>query len=137
MQLGQIIDGYLQTTEVEEARVERFVSAGWKQVEAIDPSKLACEEGYVVRIVPYDDGDKIAYRYETVFDVQHLRRNIEAQKEALTASDYKVIKCYEASLLGQPLPYDIEGLHVERQACRDKINELETTMINLTNNVAD
>lgn len=137
MQLGQIIDGYLQSTEVEEARMERFIAAGWKPVEAIDPTKLSCEEGHVIRVIPYDNGDKIAYRYEAVFDVQKLRRDIDAHKEALTASDYKIIKCYEASLLGEPLPYDIESLHNERQGYRDKINELETTIVTFNNNVAD
>lgn len=132
-----MIDGYLQSTEVEEAKVERFIAAGWKPVEAIDPAKLSCEEGYIVRVVPYDDGDKIAYRYEEVFDVQKLRRDIDAHKEALTASDYKIIKCYEASLLGEPLPYDIESLHNERQGYRDKINELETTIVTFNDNVAD
>lgn len=137
MQLGQMIDGYLQSVEVEETQVERFSAAGWKPIEPIENAKLVCDEGYIVRVVPYDDGDKIAYKYETVFDVQKLRRDIEANKEALTASDYKIIKCYEASLLGDPLPYDIESLHVERQGFRDKINALETTIINFNNNVAD
>lgn len=137
MQLGQMIDGYLQSVEVEETQVKCFSAAGWKPVESIENAKLVCDEGYIVRVIPYDDGDKIAYKYETVFDVQKLRRDIEANKEALTASDYKIIKCYEASLLGDPLPYDIESLHVERQGFRDKINELETTIINLNNDVAD
>lgn len=132
-----MIDGYLQSTEVEEANIERFIAAGWKPVEAIDHAKLSCEEGYIVRVVPYDDGDKIAYRYEAVFDVQKIRRDIDAHKEALTASDYKIIKCYEASLLGEPLPYDIESLHNERQGYRDKINELETTIVTFNDNVAD
>lgn len=132
-----MIDGYLQSVEVEETQVERFSAAGWKPIEPIENAKLVCEEGYIVRVVPYDDGDKIAYKYETVFDVQKLRRDIEANKEALTASDYKIIKCYEASLLGDPLPYDIESLHVERQGFRNKINELETTIINFNNNVVD
>ena len=132
-----MIDGYLQSREVEEAKLDKFIASGWKPVEAIDHAKLSCEEGYIVRVVPYDDGDKIAYRYEAVFDVQKIRRDIDAHKEALTASDYKIIKCYEASLLGEPLPYDIESLHNERQGYRDKINELETTIVTFNDNVAD
>lgn len=46
-------------------------------------------------------------------------------KEELSATDYKVIKCAEAQLLGLPLPYDMEALHAERQALRDEINKLE------------
>lgn len=46
-------------------------------------------------------------------------------KEQLNSTDYKIIKCSECSLAGIDLPYDITELHAERQALRDKINELE------------
>jgi len=46
-------------------------------------------------------------------------------KAQLAASDYKIIKCSEAQLVGASLPYDIQALHTERQAIRDRINELE------------
>lgn len=49
-------------------------------------------------------------------------------KEELSATDYKVIKCAEAQLLGLPLPYDVETLHAERQALRNEINELENKL---------
>lgn len=39
--------------------------------------------------------------------------------------DYKVIKCYEAQLVGKEMPYDIEALHAKRQAARDEINALQ------------
>lgn len=50
---------------------------------------------------------------------------IDELKKKITATDYKVIKCHEYALVGKPLPYDIEALHAERQALRDRINELE------------
>lgn len=76
-----------------------------------------------------------------VFDEQHYKQ-IVAEKEnkeqkALTqqtiknlklelqSTDYQVIKCMEANLTGEELPYDISLLHTKRQAIRDKINELE------------
>lgn len=40
----------------------------------------------------------------------------------LAEGDYKVIKCMEAYLCGEPMPYDIAALHAERQALREKIN---------------
>lgn len=49
-------------------------------------------------------------------------RNLECD---LTASDYKIIKCYEYGLIGEELPYDIEQLHIERQSIRDEINVLK------------
>ena len=50
---------------------------------------------------------------------------IERLKSELQESDYKVIKCAEAMVIGAELPYNMTELHNERQALRDKINELE------------
>ena len=47
-------------------------------------------------------------------------------KAQLESTDYKIIKCSEAQLVGEALPYDIVALHAERQALRDRINELES-----------
>lgn len=52
----------------------------------------------------------------------HLKKALELR---LTKSDYKIIKCYEYSLAGLDLPYDIEALHTEREAIRDEIRKLE------------
>jgi len=43
----------------------------------------------------------------------------------LGSTDYKVTKCYEAQLLGLPMPYDVQELTSQRQAWRDEINSLE------------
>ena len=51
--------------------------------------------------------------------------DIESLKSELQESDYKVIKCAEAMTVGAEMPYDVASLHKERQALRDKINELE------------
>ena len=56
--------------------------------------------------------------------------DIESLKSELQASDYKVIKCAEAICLNAELPYDMTALHNERQALRDKINELESEVQN-------
>lgn len=47
---------------------------------------------------------------------------------ALRDSDYMVIKCTEASLLGEPAPYDVADLHAKRQAARNRINEIEAAI---------
>lgn len=49
----------------------------------------------------------------------------KAYENKLTASDYKIIKCYEYSLAGLELPYDIDELHAEREATREEIRKLE------------
>lgn len=49
----------------------------------------------------------------------------KAYETKLTESDYKIIKCYEYSLVGLELPYDIEALHAEREAIREEIRALD------------
>lgn len=39
--------------------------------------------------------------------------------------DWKIIKCYEYSLEGKELPYDISSLAAARQEVRDEINKLQ------------
>ena len=56
--------------------------------------------------------------------------DIESLKSELQESDYKVIKCAEAMTIGAEMPYDVASLHKERQALRDKINELEKALNN-------
>ena len=55
---------------------------------------------------------------------------IERLKSELQESDYKVIKCAEAMTIGEEMQYDVASLHKERQALRDKINELESEVQN-------
>ena len=59
-----------------------------------------------------------------------LLSEIERIKSELQESDYKVIKCAEAICLNAELPYNMTELHNERQALRDKINELESEVQN-------
>lgn len=49
-------------------------------------------------------------------------RNLECD---LRASDYEVIKTYEYSVCGIKAPYDMTEIHKERQAKRDRINEIQ------------
>ena len=52
--------------------------------------------------------------------------SVDELQKKLCDSDYKIIKCYEYSLVGLPLPYDLEKLHEKRQAIRDEINQKES-----------
>jgi hypothetical protein len=63
--------------------------------------------------------------YEVGTEVYEQIKTLKAQ---LQETDYKIIKCSEYQLAGQPLPYDIQELHAERQATRDRINTLETQL---------
>ena len=49
----------------------------------------------------------------------------ELSGENSDIGDYKIFKTYEARLKGEADPYDTDTLLKERQAVRDKINQLQ------------
>jgi len=53
---------------------------------------------------------------------------------ASNIGDWKVIKCYEASLQSKPMPYDIDDLMEKRQMMRNRINEIQEQLKELENN---
>lgn len=70
-------------------------------------------------------------------ETRQKRENIEAQIRCLVSSlgaptsdigDWKVIKCYEAKLKEETLPYDLDDLMAKRQRVRNEINELQTQL---------
>ena len=77
-----------------------LADAGWTKVEPIQPS-------------------------EEELAAMQRAAEVENLKMQLADSDYKVIKIAECAACGLPMPYDAEALHSERQAIRDRINELE------------
>lgn len=60
---------------------------------------------------------------------QELAKRISELEKKLSDSheygDWKIIKCYEASLKKEELPYDLDELMEDRQKIRDEINELQ------------
>lgn len=77
--------------------------------------------------VKFDTKDLEFGDYQISIDEQqaNIQMEIERLKSELQESDYKVIKCAEAICLNAEMPYNMTALHKERQALRDKINELE------------
>ena len=113
-------------------QIQEFTKAGWKPVDMIDESKLECAPGYAVRIVAVEYDDHIGYTYEKIQNLAYYKNQIKALKEELDNTDYKVIKCYEAFLVGEALPYNAQDLHTSRQSIRDNINSLEVALKRLT-----
>ena len=124
-------DGEIQERIISVEEQANILSGlGWKPVELVDDTKLNCPLYYSVHIAPYDAGDKISYKYEHRFNAKLVRNKIDELKASLTSNDsvigdYRITKCYEASLIGLDMPYDIENLHQQRQSVRDEINKLE------------
>lgn len=129
---GYMENGFLRARDVEQGQAQNL-SSEWKPVDEIDESKtISDDENYTIQLVPYDNGNRISFKYEKVVNTTKIQGEIDAIKAELSETDYQVIKCYEASLVGEELPYDIKALHTERDLKRAKINTLETNLLNLT-----
>ena len=81
----------------------------------------------------YIDGEiKDNPEYEDVLqeELQHnqIATEVAILKSQLAETDYKIIKCYEYSLVGMELPYDIQTLHEEREQIREQIREKENVI---------
>lgn len=113
-------------------QIQELTKAGWKPVDMIDESKLECAPGYAIRIVAVEYDDHIGYTYEKIQNLAYYKNQIKALKEELDNTDYKVIKCYEAFLVGEAMPYNAQDLHTSRQSIRDNINSLEVALKRLT-----
>lgn len=79
-------------------------------------------------------------QHENQLEREMERTRIEGQIRELVAElgapnsaigDWKVIKCYEAKLQNQPLPYDLNELMAARQQVRNQINELQNQLAEL------
>lgn len=60
-----------------------------------------------------------------MFDREDKKSAIRILKKQLDSTDYKVIKCYEAQLGNEEMPYNLQELLAQRKAWRDEINQLE------------
>lgn len=128
---GYMENGFLRARDVEQGQTQNL-SSEWKPVDEIDESKtISDDEDYTIRLVPYDNGNRISFKYEKVVNTTKIQGEIDAIKAELSETDYQVIKCYEASLVGEELPYDIKALHEDRNEKRAQINALETNLTNL------
>lgn len=86
----------------------------------LNPTKEQLQEaGWTEVVPPTPTEEEIAQRQR--------EQHIWALKDQLAQGDYKIIKCAEAQLTNEPMPYDIEALVAERNAMRTEINELEAT----------
>lgn len=70
-----------------------------------------------------DEMEKRMEREHKESEIRTLINRLSAPSSDI--GDWKVVKCYEAKLQGNELPYDLNELMAERQAVRDRINELQ------------
>ncbi len=67
---------------------------------------------------------------------ESIRQEIGSLVSALDSpaspiGDWKIVKIYEARLKGEEDPYDYEELAIQRQEARNRINELQTQLMEL------
>ena len=84
----------------------------------LNPTKEQLQEaGWTEVVPPTPTAEEIAQ--------QQREQRIWELKDQLAQGDYKIIKCAEAQLMGEALPYDVSLLVLERNELRREINELE------------
>ncbi len=86
------------------------------------------EPGYIAVDSFEVKGGKVVQSWVIKTDPAAIEAQIEVLKAQISSTDYMITKCSEASLVGEPLPYDIQAVHAERQAIRDEINRLEAML---------
>ena len=73
-------------------------------------------------------------KHKNIQEKQQEIINLQAHlaSENSEIGDYRIIKCYEATLSGaKTMPYDTSTLLAERQKVRDKINALQAEVAQL------
>lgn len=108
------------------SRVTELRNAGY--LDFVPSEQPRCDAGYIAKDSFTIVDGKVVQSWETKIDTETIETQISELKQRLSESDYKVTKCYECSLVGETLPYDIQALHDERQAIRDEINHLESLL---------
>lgn len=133
------ITGYIYDfADVNDNEIEAYKNDGFKELHETEPPTDYNEETMELKqeIVEREDGD-YEYQYIAVVSVAKIEQSISLLKQQLADTDYKVVKNmeYQMAMMSSVEPntiildlYDPQELHNERQALRDKINELENLL---------
>lgn len=112
-----------QLNELTKKQIDKLIEDGYK--EFVFSEKPIVNEGETAVLSFEERDDKIYQTWTIEIDIQFYQKQIEECKSKLSASDYKIIKSYEAQLVGDALPYNITELREQRQSLRDEIHEFE------------
>lgn len=113
----------VQSLKKQVDRFERLISEGFVEfVPAIEPTIQ--EDEKMILSYEFKDG-KVLQIWSVSKDVKYYNKRVQELKNELATSDYKIIKCYEASLAGETCPYDASELINRRNVIRAQINAIE------------
>lgn len=107
-------------------RFDRLIEDGF--VEFIPSVEPQTQESEKLKLSYELKDGKVYQMWSVSKDPQYYSKKIDALKADLSASDYKIIKCYEASLAGETCPYDASELISKRNDIRAHINGIEAEM---------
>ena len=105
--------------------IEKLKSLGWVEVIKTERPQINNDYSNIVECISEKENGDLILKYNISYNKNKIQENIILLNQQLSDTDYKVIKNMEAQLVNEELPYDSVTLHAERQALRDKINELE------------
>lgn len=116
--------------EIEDQRTEQLnILATFKE---FVPSVFTGELGEYDSPKPYyiEEGESVLQKWEVISnDPAKIASKISSLKSELEDSDFKVMKCYEATIAKvDEMPYDANELIESRQTKRDEINRLEALL---------
>lgn len=107
------------------SEIEKLKSSGWIEVIKTEPPQINNDYTNIIESIYENENGDLILKYNVSYNKTKIQEYINSFKQQLSDTDYKVIKNMEAQLANEELPYDSGTLHAERQALRDKINELE------------
>ncbi len=125
---AKLIDGQPVSTCADEEDTDliaQLLADGFKPYD--DSTERPVVDGLQSAIAVYrEDADRIVLEWEVVEACpEKIAAEIARLQALLASTDYQVIKSYEYTLARQRLPYNVDSLHADRQAIRDRITELE------------
>lgn len=87
-----------------------------------------------IELTPEEEKEQEREKLINDLTTEMLECESRLSSSASDIGDWKVIKCYEASLQSLPSPYDINDLMEKRQQMRNRINEIQEQLKELENN---
>lgn len=124
---GQLITAY--APDDYEELIAEIMADGFKEFQ--DDDTLPQTSGFqTVQRCFEDRGDHI-YAWSEIVEnsPEKIRDEIAALEGELSSTDYMITKANEYVLAGQPVPYDMAAVHLEREQIRVRIRELERMIL--------
>lgn len=96
----------------------------YKRLVEVEPEGASDTDSYEFYFT--EDSDTITRHFRIKKnDSNKINEKIARLKRELSDSDWKVVRCYEASLINEEAPYDVKELTEKRAEIRKEINRLQ------------